>query len=75
VEEYVEQAASDIESVCQMLEGRNQTSVPVTVHVALPQLGYGNYSAKNFAGSRMHATGTLSRLGSRDVAGAEKTAT
>ena len=69
-----EQAASDSEAVCQMLEGRNQTSVPVIAHVALPQPTYGNYSAKTFTGLRMHATGALSCLESRNVADHEKTA-
>ena len=69
-----EQAASDSEVVCQMLEGRNQTSVPLIAHVALPQPAYGNYSAKSFTGLRMHATGALSRLEPRNLASREKTA-
>jgi len=69
-----EQAASDSEVVCQMLEGRNQTSVPLIAHVALPQPAYGNYSAKTFTGLRMHATGALSCLESRNVADHKKTA-
>jgi hypothetical protein len=39
------QASGEIEGACRLLEGRRQTSVPVTAHVGLPRPAYGNYSA------------------------------
>ena len=52
-----EHVASDIECVCQTLEGRKHTSVPVTAHVALPRPAYENYLTSNSAGLRISATG------------------
>jgi hypothetical protein len=37
-----EQASGDIERVCRLLEGRKQTSVPVTAYIGLPRPLYGN---------------------------------